>query len=212
MKSHEMAATLRFGASLAESRSAVILLHGRGSSPRDIAGLADTLPGTDIAFLAPGATNGTWYPQRFFAPLERNEPYLSDALGVIDHLVSEIHDSGLSSERIGLIGFSQGGCLALEYAARHPRRYGFVAGLSGALIGPLDSPRAAADLRGTPVLVGCAAGDLHIPRDYVEQSAETLSRLGATVTKQIFRGDDHTVFPEEINWLSQQIAAWEKAA
>ena len=33
-------------------------------------------------------------------------------------------------------GFSQGACLALEFVAAHPARYGGVAGLSGGLIGP----------------------------------------------------------------------------
>ncbi|MGA3006931.1 MAG: dienelactone hydrolase family protein [Opitutaceae bacterium] len=201
---HETKGTARFGQPLSQARGAAILVHGRGSSPHDIAGLADVLPGSGLAFLAPAANNGTWYPHRFLAPLERNEPRLSSALNVIDQLVAEVLAAGLASERIGLVGFSQGGCLVLEYAARHPRRYGFVAGLSGALIGPADTPRKAGDLRRTPVLLGCAELDAHIPLDYVERSAEQMAHFNADVTKQIFPGAAHTVFPEEIEWLKQQ--------
>jgi phospholipase/carboxylesterase len=202
-KLHETAGTARFGSPLSQARGAVILVHGRGSSPHDIAGLADVIPGAGLAFLAPAATGGTWYPQRFLAPLERNEPWLSSALNVIDQLVAEVLAAGIAAERIGLAGFSQGACLVLEYAARHPRRHGFVAGLSGALIGPPDTPRPAGDLQRTPVLLGCAELDAHIPVDYVERSAEIFSRLNADVTEQIFPGAMHGIFPAETEWLKK---------
>jgi len=204
MKLHDTQGTLRFGQPLSKARGAVVLVHGRGSSPQDIAGLAGVLPDAGLAFLAPAAEGGTWYPQRFLVPLEGNEPWLSSALNVIARLAAEVKAAGVAPERTGLVGFSQGACLALEFAARHPLRYGFVAGLSGALIGPLGAPRPAGDLRGTPVLLGCAERDPHIPIEYVERSAGTLSRMGADVTKQIFPGGSHTVFPEEIEWLSQR--------
>ena len=207
MKLHETTGTVRFGEPLAQARGAIILIHGRGATPQDIAGIADSLPGAKVAFLAPEAQGGAWYPQRFFVPLERNEPWLSSALAVIGQLAAEVQDAGIPAEQMGLIGFSQGACLALEFAARHPRRYGFVAALSGALVGPLGTVRPSGDLRGTPVLLGCAELDAHIPVEYVEQSAETLARLGAKVTKQIYRGGAHTVFPEEIEWLQPQAAA-----
>jgi phospholipase/carboxylesterase len=205
MKLHDTEGALRFGQPLPKARGAVILVHGRGSSPRDIAGLADALPDEGLAFLAPAAEGGAWYPQRFLAPLDANEPWLSSAIGVIARLAAEVRAAGVAPERMGIVGFSQGGCLALEFAARHPLRYAFVAGLSGALIGPLGTPRPAGDLRGTPVLLGCSERDPHIPLEYVERSAEALSRLGADVTKRIFPGGSHTVFPEEIEWLVQRV-------
>jgi phospholipase/carboxylesterase len=208
MALHDISHTLRFGASPAQAKGAVILIHGRGASAEDISGLAEELPANGIAFAAPDASQGTWYPQRFFQPLNENEPWLSGGLNLIDQLVAELHHSGIPYERIGLAGFSQGGCLALEYAARHPRAFAFVAGLSSALIGPLHLPRTRASLTGVPVLIGCAKVDPHIPLPYVEESAEILSRFGATVTKQIYPGNDHTVFPQEIDWLASRLSTW----
>jgi predicted esterase len=199
--------TLRFGRPISQARGAVVLLHGRGSSAEDIAGLADALNADVFAFLAPSAESGAWYPERFFVPLEQNEPALSRALGLVEQLVDEIGSAGIPAERIGLIGFSQGACLALEHAARAGRRYGFVAGLSGALIGPLETPRRPANLGGTPVLLGCAEEDAHIPVEFVERSAIAFEAMGAKVAKQIFRGGAHTVFPTEIAWIQQQAAA-----
>jgi len=195
------------GPPLSRARGAVILLHGRGSSGDDILGLADALPADDIAFLAPSAPGGTWYPQRFLAPLAHNEPALSRALATVAALVVEARAAGLAPEQIGLAGFSQGACLALEYAARHPQRYGFVASLSGALIGPLDLPRAAFRLDATPVLLACAEHDAHIPLAHVEHSARVLGAAGAEVTTQLFPGAAHTVYPSEIAWLRDRLAA-----
>jgi phospholipase/carboxylesterase len=207
MKLHGIEDTLRFGAPLGKATGALILIHGRGSSPDDIAGLADHLPAKGIAFLAPAANGGTWYPQRFLMPLEANEPWLSSALGVVGKLSAEVQAAGISPASLGLIGFSQGACLALEFAARNPGRYRLVAGLSGALIGPPDTPRAATDLLQTPVLLGCAERDPHIPVGYVERSALELSRMGADVTKLIFPGGAHSIFPEEIAWLGRHLSA-----
>jgi predicted esterase len=170
--------------------------------------LGKALKAESLACLAPNATGGAWYPQRFFVPLADNEPWLSSALNVIDRLVNEVRAAGLPFERIALAGFSQGACLALEYAARYPRRFGFVAGLSGGLIGPLDTPRPAGDLAKTPILVACAERDAHIPLEFVEKSAATLSELNAAVTKQIFPGGAHTIYAEEIVWLREQVSAW----
>ena len=208
MTLHDPSRTLKRGTPLNKAQAALILIHGRGADAEDIAGLASYLPSQGLAVLAPEAQGHTWYPQRFFVPLQENEPWLSSGLELIDKLVSDIHAAGIPHERIGIAGFSQGGCLALEYALRNPRRYGFIAGMSSALIGPLKTPRAKADLQGTPVLIACAENDAHIPLPFVEESAEILATSGTDLTKQIFRGYDHTVFPEEIQWLGSQMEAW----
>lgn len=206
MKLHDPTRTLRAGAPLANARGVVILVHGRGSSAEDILGLTDVFPGEGLAFVAPEATGNTWYPQRFLAPLAQNEPWLSGALETIDALVAGAVAAGVPAERVGLVGFSQGACLVLEYAARASRRFGFVAGLSGALVGPVGGARAAADLRRTPVLIGCAERDAHIPLEHVEHSAAFLDASNADVTKQVFAGAAHTVFPAELEWLRLRAA------
>jgi phospholipase/carboxylesterase len=203
---HTATETLHFGQPLAQATGALILLHGRGSSAADIAGLTTALDAGQFAGLAPAADGGTWYPQRFFVPLPHNEPWLSSALKTVDDVAREVIATGIPAERIGLIGFSQGACLALEHTARAGRRYGFTAALSGALIGPLATPRPPRDLAGTPILLGCAEADAHIPLEFVEHSATTLEAMNARVTKPIYRGAAHTVFPQELAWINQRLA------
>lgn len=204
---HTTAGTLRFGRDPRDARAALILIHGRGSAPEDIAALTEKLDAPDVAMLAPRASNGSWYPQRFLAPLQDNEPWLGAALGVLDTLVGELVDTGVAAERIGLIGFSQGACLALEHAAQSRRRHGFIASLSGALIGPIDTVRPPRDLGNSPILLGCAEADAHIPLPFVEHSVHTLEAMNAKVTRQIYSGSAHRVFPEEIEWINRQLAS-----
>jgi predicted esterase len=101
-----------------------------------------------------------------------------------------------------ILGFSQGACLALEFAARNTGRYGGIAGLSGALIGPDDMPRSyAGSLDGTPVFLGCSDADFHIPRRRVDQAAEQLRSLGGEVTERIYPNMDHTINQDEIDFV-----------
>jgi predicted esterase len=182
---------------------AVVLLHGRGSSPEDILGLVQHLPQAGTRFLAPRAVGGAWYPQRFLRPIAENEPFLSTALGQVQQAVLEM---GLPHEKIVLLGFSQGACLALEFAARHGGRFGGVVGLSGGLIGTdAELGALAHPLESTPVFLGCDANDFHIPLERVDSSAAILERLGAVVDKRIYRGLGHGINQDEINAVQQML-------
>lgn len=187
------------GAPLGPGTVALVLVHGRGASPEDMHALwhALALPGTSL--IAPRARNATWYPQRFTAPLEANQPWLDSALGAVGDALALAAAHGVPAERTVLGGFSQGACLACEYVARNPRRLGALVGLSGGVIGPDDVPRAATgDLAGTPVFLGCSDIDPHIPRGRVEATRDLLEALGAVVDARIYRGMGHTVNDDEV--------------
>lgn len=192
---------LRAGTAAGEAPLAIVALHGRGAGAHDILGLAAALDRPELAYLAPDAAQWTWYPNRFTAPLEANEPYLSSALRRIDTLLGQLADEGLPAEKVVLLGFSQGACLSLEYAARHPRRYAGVVAFSGGLIGPtLDRDRypADADFAGTPIFLGCSDRDPHIPLARVQASSRALETMGAQVTERIYPGMPHTVIDDEM--------------
>ena len=196
---HQGQPILSAGRGLSSARVAMVLVHGRGGSAQDILTLADQFSMSAFAYLAPQAANGTWYPQSFLMPLERNEPGLSSGLTVLDDLLRDLDRQGIPPEHVVLGGFSQGACLALEYAARHARRYGAVFAFSGGLIGPEGTPRDySGSLEGTPVFLGCSDIDSHIPLERVEQSARVLENLGARVDQRIYPGLGHTIVPDEI--------------
>lgn len=190
---------LRAGVPLADARLAVIMAHGRGAAADDMIALAGALRVEDVAFLAPQAAGYAWYPYPFMSPIDANEPWLTSALNTIGSLVAEAAGAGLGADRVVLMGFSQGACLSLEFAARHARRYAAVAGLSGGLIGPPGTPREyPGSFDGAPVFLGCSDIDAHIPLARVQESADVFRRMGAAVDERIYRGMGHTVNPDEI--------------
>jgi predicted esterase len=108
-------------------------------------------------------------------------------------------EHGVPSQRVALLGFSQGACLALEATARNPQRYAGVIGFSGGLIGPPGTSfDFAGTLDGTPVFIGSSDVDPHIPKERVEESAAALDRLGAAVDVRLYPGMGHTVNRDEL--------------
>ncbi len=195
------------GVEPAEAARAMVLLHGRGAPAQDILGLAAALRLDDTAFLAPQAAGYTWYPHSFLAPIEANEPGLSSGLARIGEVLAELDEQGVGPERTVLLGFSQGACLALEYAARNAGRYGGVVGLSGGLIGPEGTPRDyPGSLDGTPVFLGCSDRDPHVPLARVKETTEVLTRMGARVVERIYPGMPHTVNDDELENVRRLVA------
>ncbi len=186
------------GEPISSAHAAAILVHGRGASAEDImtVGAEIALPGW--AYLAPQAAGNAWYPYPFTAPLESNEPYLSAALDMMAGLVARV-ERHVPAERLMLLGFSQGACLTLEFAARNARRYGAVVALSGGLIGPDGTPRDyPGGFDGTPAFLGCSDVDPHIAKDRVLEAGQVYERMGAAVTLRLYPGMAHTVSGEEI--------------
>jgi len=205
---HARARIVTAGRPATDAGSALVLIHGRGASAEDIMALARTLDAPESALVAPQAQQGTWYPYSFLAPLERNEPHLSSALMLVGAIVGILEENGIPKARQLLLGFSQGGCLALEFVGRNARRYGGVAGMSAGLIGPPGRQwDFGGSLEGTPVFIGCSDRDPHIPQERVEESGRELARIGGALDVRIYPGLGHTVNRDELDRLQQMVEA-----
>ncbi|MBZ0284139.1 MAG: dienelactone hydrolase family protein [Anaerolineae bacterium] len=198
-KHHQGQPVLHAGAPLEQAKAAMILVHGRGATAESILSLVPEIDQPGFAYLAPQAANYTWYPNSFLMPIPSNEPWLSSALETVGSVLKAVNEAGIPSEKVILLGFSQGACLATEFSARNAQRYGGVVGLSGGLIGPDGTPRDyAGSLDGTPVFLGCSDVDFHIPKERVQHSAEVLQQLGGNVTARLYPNMGHTVNEDEL--------------
>ena len=205
---HQGQPLLVAGEPIAQAQAAMIMIHGRGASAQDILSLSAEFRQHGFVYLAPQASGQSWYPNSFLAPIESNEPALSSALAIISGLLAQLAEQRIPPERTIILGFSQGACLSLEFAARNTRRYGGLVGLSGGLIGPDGIPRDyPGSLDGTPVFLGCSDVDPHIPQARVIESAEVLRRLGGDVTMQLYPGMGHTVNLSEFRFVRDMMAA-----
>jgi phospholipase/carboxylesterase len=189
-----------YGTPLDQAEAAMLMIHGRGASAEDILYLAEELAVVSFAYLAPQAAGYSWYPQRFIAPLEANQPWLDSAIKLINQIVGEIQAAGIPAEKTIILGFSQGACLALEYSTRYAHRSGGIVALSGGLIGPhIEAAHYAGSLAGTPVFMGCSDVDPHIPKQRVLETAQIMRQLEAQVDMRLYPGMGHTVNQDELD-------------
>ncbi|MEF8851638.1 MAG: dienelactone hydrolase family protein [Haloarculaceae archaeon] len=204
---HQGEALLTAGTDPEAATAAMVLVHGRGASARSILGTGEQLHREGLALFAPQAAGNTWYPDSFLAPVERNEPGRTSGLRAVGDAIAAATDAGIPPANVIVLGFSQGACLATEYAARNPRRFGGVVAFSGGVIGEeIDTGEYEGSLAGTPAFVGCSDVDPHIPVERVHVTAEVLERLGADVEKRIYEGMGHGVNGDEIEYVSGMVA------
>ena len=203
---HAGQAVLTVGPLPKDAAATILFIHGRGASAESILSLYDELGADGCAGVAPQAAGHTWYPQSFLAPLAANQPYLDSALARIESLVTGLLDQGVPTRRIILLGFSQGACLATEFAARNPRTYGAVLGLTGGLIGPRGTLRPyAGSLAGVRVFLGCGDPDPHVPFARVQETKAVLAGMGAEVELRRYPGRLHTVSEDELEACREAI-------
>ncbi|GAD51932.1 phospholipase/carboxylesterase [Halarchaeum acidiphilum MH1-52-1] len=197
---HADAALATAGLDPADAAIGAVTIHGRGATAGSVLGLASEFERDDVAYVAPRAANRTWYPNPFTAPTESNQPHLDSALAAVERAIAHLTDAGIALENVLLLGFSQGACLASEYAARNARRYGGLALLSGGLIGQsVERERYGGDFAGTPAFLGCSDTDPHIPEERVHETTSVLADLGADVDERLYPGSVHGIFEDEID-------------
>jgi phospholipase/carboxylesterase len=196
----------RKGLPLTEAKKAIILIHGRGATADSILSLSSYLNLTDYAILAPQANGNSWYPFGFMASDAGNKVSLEQSLETLEEARTEILKAGIPNEQIYLLGFSQGACLSLEFAARNAAKFGGIVAFTGGLIGEkLDAEKYSGDFSGTPVFIGSSDRDFHVPAKRINESADLLRKMGADVTVKLYEDPDHTIRTDEINWVNHKI-------
>lgn len=197
----------------------IVLLHGRGGSAADILSLMSHAALPDMAAIAPEAPGNSWWPTSFLAPMAQMDPFVTSALTQVTTAIETLQADGIPADKIWLAGFSQGACLAAEAYARIGEPLAGLLAFSGGLVGTADAEGAA-----TPALYGhrpkafaydgprkgkvwlsVYERDPHIPLLRVQDSAATLTALGAMVETQVYPGAGHGVMRDDIAALRRYV-------
>lgn len=194
---------LETGQPRGSAKLAGVLLHGRGRTPEEMIELANKLGLQGFRWVAPRAKSGSWYPHRFMRELDWNEPQLSGAVEVCDRMVDEVREHGrLGPERLVVLGFSQGACVATEYVLRHPGKVATVIIFTGCLMGPPEENREwlsrVGSLKGLRVLITGSDWDEWIDEYHTRATAQLFEEMGAEVTLRVYQGRPHIVSDDEI--------------
>jgi len=194
---------LTAGKKLEESGRALIMIHGRGSTAKNILSLSSHLNVDDYSLFAPQATNNTWYPYSFLEMPAHNEPWLSSAIDLLGEIVDDLTKT-VDKKNIYFLGFSQGACLTLEFVARNAYRYGGCVAFTGGLIGDkIYTGNYKGDFRNTPIFIGTSDPDPHVPVQRVHDTVKILRSMNASVTEEIYERMGHTINQDEFDHANE---------
>ena len=175
----------------------LVALHGVGSNERYLLGLAPALPAAwTVASLRapmPWGPGWSWYPLGTpgSPALEPVDEAVAGVLDWIDSVAAE-------HPRIGLLGFSQGGSMALQLLRARPGAFAFAVSLSGFVVpGVADSRDEAVAAVRPRVFLGHGDLDPVIPP---EATARTQAWAAAhtDLTDRSYAGLPHAVSAEEL--------------
>jgi phospholipase/carboxylesterase len=203
-----------------EPRLAVLWLHGLGADGHDFEPIVPELGlGVPVRFVFPHAPvrpvtiNGGVAMRAWYDILGFDRRAKEDAAGIrasaaaVTELVDREIERGMTSDRIVLAGFSQGGAVALHTALREPRPLAGVLALSTylPLAATLASERSAANAR-LPIFMAHGTDDGVLPLQLAETSRGALEALGYAVAWHAYPMA-HSVCLEEVG----AIGAWLEA-
>jgi len=173
----------------AQPSGLVVWLHGLGASGDDFVPVLPLLKRPDLRFVLPHAPvrpvtiNGgypmpAWYDITRMEPGPGREPEsdIRETAAQVVSLIEAERAKGIPDDRILLVGFSQGGAMALHVGLRWPERLAGIVALSTYLVLPetLDAERAAAS-DGLPAFFGHGIGDPTVSWDRGRASHDQLA-------------------------------------
>ena len=203
----------------------IIWLHGLGADGNDFAPIVPELVDRAwpaLRFVFPHApvrpvtiNNGmsmrAWYDiVGFDLQSQQDEAGVRASMHEVETLITREHERGVPSERIVLIGFSQGGAIALAAGLCHAQKLAGITALStylpiAAVLARERHPANAA----TPIFWGHGSADPVVAMQRGVDSRDLLQSLGYTVAWHTYPMA-HAVCPEEIadlrRWLGAQLA------
>ncbi|MPR05291.1 phospholipase [Pseudomonas sp. MAFF 212408] len=196
----------------ARNQPLVIFLHGFGSNEEDLFGIKDALPSTwtYLSARAPLPVPPSGY--RWFtktpgdgdydgetADLQRSAKLIEDFVG---KATAKYHTQ---SDRVFLVGFSQGAIMSYEVGLRQPKLLRGIAALSGSVLPVLKAElKPSAALGQLAIFIGHGTLDQALPYTSATRANEVLTGLGLKPEFHGYPGMPHTVSEAEV----QDLKAW----
>ena len=201
----------------------MIMLHGYGDNAANFMHLAQPIDQDDwgmhyVSLNAPSIIPGNMMGYQWF-DLYPGGVYISDAGPKEYDLVNQeieistsklketinfyLEQLQLTSEDCFLMGFSQGGIIAFEYARRMKYKLGGIAIMSGRIIKKVENTNTF--LQETPIFISHGSNDDVLPISNFKESVEYLQSYNYQSESHLIEGDTHTISPNTINLFQKFI-------
>ncbi|MFC5928060.1 phospholipase [Cryobacterium melibiosiphilum] len=181
-------------------RPLLIIMHGYGSHEGDLFSLAPHLPLEPViaALRAPlpapaPVTDGwAWFP--ISQPGSPDPATVDTAVTAVLAWLDTLPQQPTS---VGLLGFSQGGAMALELLRAAPERFSFAVNLSGFVATASQAGDEALVEHPLPVFWGRGTSDTVIPASAINRTQAWLPGH-STLTERIYEGMAHSISQQEL--------------
>lgn len=194
-----------YGAAWGASDRVLIVVHGRDRESDELPIEFLSQPISRVTrIVAPYAASKSWYGGLYDAPRAENAEAVEAGLAWIDAAFERAAENGIAASNSVLAGFSQGGCMVVEYLLGGKRRPGAAAIFTGSA---LDGARrgTGVDLTGLPVVLSGGDGDPWLPVGDLRATGTLLEAAGGDVRLHIFSDGDHVVRYREMGLLGQLV-------
>lgn len=178
-------------------RPLLLLLHGFNSNEGDLFGLTPYLP-LEPAIASLRAPIDTGYGHAWFPLMaEGAEAAMSAADAATGAIIDWLDRVAPEGGTVGVLGFSQGGAMALELLRRAPDRFAFAVSMAGfALPGERAGDERLAELS-LPVFWGRGTVDQVIDPTFVARTQQWLP-AHSSLDERIYEGLGHSVSEREL--------------
>jgi len=195
----------------ARNQPLVIFLHGFGSNEEDLFDIKDALPSTwtYLSVRAPLPVEPRGY--RWFTKTDepqyngQTDELFSSARLIKDFVVRATAKYHTQSDRVFLVGFSQGAIMSYEVALREPELVRGIAALSGSVLPVLRSAlKPDASMGKLAIFIGHGTLDQALPFSSATQADKVLVELGLKPEFHEYPEMNHTISAVEV----QDLKAW----
>jgi phospholipase/carboxylesterase len=201
----------------------VIWLHGLGANGDDFAPIVPQLQLSDhlpVRFVFPhapllpvtlnqGMLMPAWYDILGLGPgVAEDEAGVINSMQAIHALIAKQEAAGIASTRIAVVGFSQGGAMALYAGLRYPRPLAGIMALSAylPLLAKIKAERDQANQH-TPIFIAHGVHDQVVLPEWGKKGEQELVALGYAVAWKSYPMA-HTVCVAEIDDIAMQLMHW----
>jgi len=180
-------------------RPVLVLLHGYGSDEHDLFGLVPFLPAEFVMASVRAPLSPPWpMPGASWYPIEGLDGRDPGAITQSAHALLAWMREAVGEEPVGLLGFSQGGAVALQTLRVDPDAVSFAVVLAGyAAGGELPGDEVLAQRR-PPVFWGRGAADDVIPAALVDATAQWLP-VHSELSGRVYPGLTHSISQDELD-------------
>jgi len=192
-----------------QAQQLMLLLHGVGSDAQNLVPLGKVLaaefPQAFIVSIAAPLPSGTGGGRQWFSVegiSEENRPSRIEA--AMPAFLAEVakwqKEAGVATDAVALVGFSQGGIMALEATRDRPAVAGRVVSIAGRFAALPETANA-----GTTLHMFHGKADPVIPYGFTVEAAKHLVAIGADLTADVIPGVGHQITAEIVELMIERL-------